>query len=58
MKKCVNVEKSFFEISLKEQMRYVKSVGFDGVFFDWTDSEEFFENVNFAREACDYKGIW
>jgi coproporphyrinogen III oxidase len=50
MKKAVNVESNFFDISLKEQMLSVKKVGFDGVFFDWTDNEEFAENVNFARE--------
>ena len=50
MKKAVNVESNFFDISLKEQMLSVKKVGFDGVFFDWSDSEEFTENVNFARE--------
>ena len=50
MKKAVNVESNFFDIPLKEQMLSVKKVGFDGVFFDWCDSEEFTENVNFARE--------
>ena len=50
MKTAVNVEKSFFNIPLKEQMLSVKKVGFDGVFFDWNDTEEFSENVNFARE--------
>ena len=32
MKKAVNVESNFFDISLKEQMLSVKKVGFDGVF--------------------------
>ena len=50
MKKAVNVEKDYFGLSLKEQMRFVKAAGFDGVFFNWEDSEEFKENVSFARE--------
>ena len=50
MKLAVNVEKRFFDIPLKEQMLSVKKAGFDGVFFDWSDSEEFADNVNFARE--------
>ena len=50
MKLAVNVENSFFDIPLKEQMLSVKNAGFDGVFFDWSDSEEFKENINFARE--------
>lgn len=50
MKKAVNVENNFFNIPLKEQIATVKRVGFDGVFFDWEDSEEFSQNVNFARE--------
>ena len=51
MKKAVNVEKNYFGLSLKEQMRFVKAAGFDGVFFNWEDSEDFKENVSFAREA-------
>ena len=50
MKTAVNVEKNFFDISLKEQMLSVKKAGFDGVFFDWSDSDEFTDNVNFARD--------
>ena len=50
MKTAVNVEKNFFDIPLKEQMLSVKKAGFDGVFFDWSDTEEFKENVEFARE--------
>ncbi len=50
MKTAVNVEKDFFDIPLNEQMMSVKNAGFDGVFFDWSDSEEFTDNVNFARE--------
>ena len=50
MKTAVNVEKNFFDIPLKEQMLSVKKAGFDGVFFDWSDTEEFKENVEFARK--------
>ena len=45
MKLAVNVEKSFFDIPLKEQMLSVEKAGFDGVFFDWSDTEEFKENT-------------
>ena len=38
MKLAVNVENSFFDIPLKEQMLSVKNAGFYGVFFDWSDS--------------------
>ena len=41
MKKAVNVEKNFFDIPLKEQISAVKKAGFDGVFFDWEDTEEY-----------------
>lgn len=51
MKKAVNVETSNFDASLKEQILAVKKAGFDGVFFDWSDSDEFANNVNFAKES-------
>ena len=50
MKLAVNVEKNFFDIPLNGQLLSVKKAGFDGVFFDWSDSDEFTDNVNFARD--------
>ena len=50
MKLAVNVEKSFFNIPLKEQMLSVKNAGFDGVFFNWSDDEDFAKNINSAKE--------
>ncbi len=50
MKKAVNVETNNFDASLKEQILAVKNAGFQGVFFDWNDTVEFEETVNFARE--------
>ncbi len=50
MKKAVNVETNNFDATLKEQIIAVKKAGFQGVFFDWADTEEFKETVKFARD--------
>ena len=50
MKKAVNISLGNFDYSLIEQIISVKNARFQGVFFDWQDTEEFKETVCFARD--------
>ena len=50
MKKAVNVETNNFDLSLKDQIISAKKAGFQGVFFDWSDTDEFKEIIKFAKD--------